>query len=87
MTYLSLSGLVAAIALRAIFGASPDSWFHADKNHSFALLFLALGVLGVPDLMNGAKYGKVRVKLTPLCRHEHPRVPGTPRPRRSEGCF
>ena len=39
-----------------------------------ALLFSALGALGVLDLLNAANYGKVWAKLTPVYRTEHPRI-------------
>lgn len=74
VVYLTLSGIVALVAVYAIFFAGPDSWFHTQKNHSLALLFFGLGVLGVLDLTNAANHGKVWVKLTPLYRVEHPRV-------------
>jgi hypothetical protein len=74
IAFLLLFGLVMAVTAWALFGAGPDSWFHTHRNQAFALLFSALGVLGILELINASRYGKIWVKLSPIYQHEHPRV-------------
>ncbi len=74
VAYLVLIISTFVVAGAVIFLGGPTSWFHQNKNASFSLLFGALGVTGVMNLMIANAYGKIWTKHGPFYRAEHPKL-------------
>jgi hypothetical protein len=74
IAYLGILISTFAVTGFVMFVLGPGSWFHRHKNASFSLLFVALGVCGVINLLNASAYGKIWAKCGPVYRAQNPKL-------------